>query len=651
MHSRREPVEHTFRYPVYCYALDLHELPELPRHSWLFRHNAHGIVSLWDRDYLRGDGSTLWERLLGLLRDEGRDTAAIARAELVTCARFLGYVFNPVNFFYCYGADGSVRHVVTEVNNTFGERHHYIIDDAAQGRASCARAFHVSPFNDLRGEYDFQLSDIRERLDIRINVVREGATAFLSQLTGKAVPFTHGNLVSTIAEQPLAATATMPRIMAQAAKLYFIKGLPVYTKPSPTSVMTFPVQPSLVQRTAFSVVDRYLRQSRVGRLHLRLPDATTRTYGRGDGPEAEIRIREWSAFPRLARGGDVGLGEAYTDGLWDTDSLVDVFRWFLRNQDRNDDRGLFTTWIARGVERLLHALRSNTPDGSRKNISFHYDLSNEFYRLWLDPTMMYSSAVWRREDESLEDAQRNKLDMIVRKAHLGPDHHVLEIGSGWGGFAIHAARTTGCRVTTITLSERQAEEARARIKAAGLEDRIEVRLVDYRHVEGQYDRIVSIEMLEAVGHGNLGTFFRRCDELLKPDGLAVIQVIQMPDQEYGRYLRHRDWIQKYIFPGCCCPSMTAIVDSMTRNSRFMVEHVENIGIHYSRTLREWRDRFMAARTQVRGLGFTDEFVRAWDYYLQYCEAGFEERYLRNAQLVLTRKFNKKLPIYPEVPAG
>jgi cyclopropane-fatty-acyl-phospholipid synthase len=283
---------------------------------------------------------------------------------------------------------------------------------------------------------------------------------------------------------------------------------------------------------------------------------------------------------------------------------------------------------------------------AQKNIRYHYDIGNELYRLFLDESLTYSCAYFERPDETLEEAQQNKYRRICDKLRLSTDDHVLEIGCGWGGFALHAAVERGARVTAMTISREQYEVARARVAMAGLEDRIEILYRDYRVQEGSFTKIASIEMLEAVGHEQLESFFAACDRLLAPHGLACIQTIAIPDQRYERYRRAKDWIQEYIFPGSLLPSLAAITSAMTRSSELVVYGLEDIGINYAATLRGWRERFLANIERVRALGYDTRFERIWEFYLAYCEAAFATRSLRDLQLVLTRAFNHDLPRYP-----
>lgn len=640
MHARLAPERHVFRYPVYFFALDLDELPKLGLR--LFGYNTHRPWTLRDADYLRKEPGAIREKLLSLLQEKGCGDG-IARIELVTSARLFGYAFNPVSFYFCHGPDDSLRAVVAEVNNTFGERHFYVLDRPETGadgfaRAQAGKKFHVSPFNNVKGDYDFAFSVKDGRIDLRVNLLRDGQTIINTQWLGQARPLTDMNLLRTGARHPLATLLTVPRITWQAAKLYWGRKLAFHPKPIPESPMTIQTaKPSLGQRIAMRLVLPYLDKLRKGHLTLVLPDGTQRTYGTpGSQPAIVFRVKDYRFFVRALRDSEIGFGESYMAGEWETDDLPGLIQLFIENRDVFHDDDIGSARIGRLLNRLLHTRRKNTLTGSRKNIASHYDLSNDLFRLFLDPTMMYSCALYSSPGESLEDAQRNKLHALIRKASIQPDDHVLEIGSGWGQFAIEAVRQTGCRVTTITVSQQQHDLARQRIREAGLSDRIEVELRDYRLIEGRFDKIVSIEMLEAVGHEYLGTFFSICDRVLKPGGVMALQVISMPDNRYETYREGVDWIQKHIFPGGHLPSLDAMKDAMSHNSKLAVQNFEDIGLHYVQTLRAWRERFMARQEEVRAMGFDDEFIRKWQYYFAYCEAAFASKALHDFHLVLAR---------------
>jgi len=374
----------------------------------------------------------------------------------------------------------------------------------------------------------------------------------------------------------------------------------------------------------------------VGRLDLEV-DGRVLVLGEPDSElRARVHIRDARAFRAGLLHGEIGLGEAFMAGWWETDDLVAVVRIAVRNMAAFDQGGGFLASLGKAANRLLHRRRRNHVEGSRRNIGHHYDLGNAFYQLWLDPTLAYSCAVFERADQSLEEAQRAKFDLICRKLQLGPGDHLLEIGTGWGGFALHAARSCGCRVTTTTISRQQFEYARDLFQREGLTERIDLRLEDYRQLEGQFDKAVSIEMFEAVGLEFYDTYFSAVERLLKPGGRFLLQTITMNEQRFADYIRQSDWIQKHIFPGAELASVSRMVASIGRCTRMNLHHLEDIGLHYAHTLHAWRESFRARLDEVRGQGFDESFIRMWDYYLAYCEGAFAERYIGDAQLLLAK---------------
>jgi cyclopropane-fatty-acyl-phospholipid synthase len=382
-----------------------------------------------------------------------------------------------------------------------------------------------------------------------------------------------------------------------------------------------------------------------GRVTVEEPLGTT-VVGSADDLAARMQIHDPAFYRAVALGGSVGGAEAYMDGLWDCDDLVALVRILVKNRDLLDGMETGLARLGGLALRVHHLLAAPTRSGSRANIHAHYDLGNEFFRLFLDDDMMYSSAVFESEDESLEVASRRKLVRVCEKLALRPGDHVLEIGSGWGGMAIHIARHHGCRVTTTTISRDQHDLARERIAAAGLGDRVTLLFDDYRDLRGRYDKIVSIEMIEAVGENYLETFLRRVAALLEPHGLALVQAITIEDHRYVAALRSVDFIRRYIFPGSFIPSVSAIVGAAGAATDLRLVDLEDIGPSYALTLRAWRRRFLAAREQARALGYDERFLRLWDYYLAYCEGGFLEGSISDAQLLFARPRHRRALVRP-----
>lgn len=370
---------------------------------------------------------------------------------------------------------------------------------------------------------------------------------------------------------------------------------------------------------------------------------------RDDEPHLTLTIHDPAVWVDVACSGGLGAGEAYMTGGWDCDDLSALAQLFLRNPQVLYGLNLGPDRIMSVINRIWNALRRNTLQGSRRNIAAHYDLGNELFALFLDDTMMYSCGIFEHPQASLRQASIVKLERVCRKLDLSPGDHLLEIGTGWGGLAIHAARHYGCRVTTTTISREQYRMALERIEHAGLGDRVTVLCEDYRKLSGQYDKLVSIEMIEAVGHTYLGTYFEKCSSLLKPDGLMLLQSITIADQRYAAAKRSVDFIQRYIFPGGCLPSVAVIGDTAARNTDMRIVHLEDIGPHYAITLKHWRQRFMANLDAVRALGYPEEFIRMWEYYLCYCEGGFRERAIGTVQVLLGKPLNRQELLLSPLP--
>ncbi|MGK2924386.1 MAG: class I SAM-dependent methyltransferase [Lysobacterales bacterium] len=397
------------------------------------------------------------------------------------------------------------------------------------------------------------------------------------------------------------------------------------------------VKPSALDGLARRLVLRQLERLQLG--ELRLADgADDFRFGRPGpvAPAVRLTVADPRFYSELAFGGSIGAAEAYLHGYWHCDDLVALVRLLLQNRAVLDGMEGGAARFTLPLQKLFHWVNRNTHEGARRNIAAHYDLGNDFFALWLDQSMMYSSAIFERPDTSLHEAQLARLDHVCRKLHLGPDDHVLEIGTGWGGFALHAARHYGCRVTTTTISTEQFEFARQCVADAGLQDRITLLLEDFRDLQGQYDKLVSIEMIEAVGHDLFIPYFRKCSALLKPDGSMLIQAITIADQRYAEYRKTIDFIQRYIFPGSGLPSSAVMTDAVARHTDLRLLDLEDIGLHYAVTLRRWHENFHARLDEVRRLGYSESFIRMWEYYLCYCEGAFLERAISDVQIVFTK---------------
>lgn len=396
---------------------------------------------------------------------------------------------------------------------------------------------------------------------------------------------------------------------------------------------------SVMQRALRAGLFKQLRALRHGRVVL--SDALGTEVWSTHGTDAaeitvHVQIKDMDFYRAVAANGSVGAAEAYIDGYWSCDDLVGLVRLLVLNRDLLDGMEGGLARLGGAAMRLWHALRRNTRAGSRKNIAAHYDLGNAFFRLFLSPDLMYSSALWESGIDTLDAASERKLQRICERLRLQASDHVMEIGTGWGGFAVYAASHYGCRVTTTTISREQHAWASARVAEAGLADRVTVLLEDYRDLQGRYDKLVSIEMVEAIGAEFLPAYFAKLSELLKPDGLAVLQAITIEDHRYKQALKTVDFIKRYIFPGSFIPSIDALIAAKTCSSNLALIDLSDFGLSYAQTLKAWRERFMSQLDRVQQLGFDERFIRMWEFYLAYCEGGFRERSIGVAHLVLAK---------------
>ena len=396
------------------------------------------------------------------------------------------------------------------------------------------------------------------------------------------------------------------------------------------------------------IVMQSLEPMTLGCLNLELPDGAQKTIGQpGSAIAANIRIVRPVFFKRCVLYGDIGFGEAFVDGDWETDDITKVISWFILNIEKSPalsgsrSRKVLVDLLG-WQNRICHLLRPNSLDTSRRNISEHYDLGNDFYKLFLDETMTYSSALFSSPDQSLCDAQIAKYDRLCRQLRLKPDDHILEIGSGWGGFSLHAAKTIGCRITTVTISEEQFKYARDLFRNEGVADRVEIKLQDYRTLTGQFDKIVSIEMIEAVGDRYLETYFASCHALLKPNGLLGLQMITCPDGRHDALRKDVDWIQKHIFPGSLLVSIHRVNQALLKTGDLFLHDLKDLGLSYAETLKRWRVTFNQNESAVRALKFDSRFIRKWNYYLAYCEAAFAMRNISVVQAIYSRPNNSTL---------
>ena len=402
-------------------------------------------------------------------------------------------------------------------------------------------------------------------------------------------------------------------------------------------VVTRPL--SRMDKWAKALVLQLIARVRHGEIVLQ-EGSDVQIFGNDPSLSAHIYVKDPGFYKKVLFGGSIGAGEAYIDKMWEVDDLTALVRIMVLNMELLDRMEQGFAWILHPFRLLNHKLNRNSSSGSKRNILSHYDLGNEMYKSFLDPTMMYSAAKYQDENSSLEEASLHKLDTICKKLDLQPTDKVIEIGAGWCGFAMYAAQNYGCHITTTTISQAQYNEGKARIEAAGLTDKITLIQKDYRELTGTFDKLVSIEMIEAVGHEYLPGFFEKCNELLKEDGKMLLQAITIRDQKYKQYVTGVDFIQRHIFPGGCIPSNNRMLDLMTQKTDMVVRHLDDFGFDYARTIQDWRARFNQAFPSLKKYGYDEKFHRLWNFYLCYCEGGFLERAISVVHVVATRPANR-----------
>ncbi len=619
--------------------------------SLLFGYNQTRLFSIFDCDYLDNSSESILIKCKRLI-DSHLKNVSISNIKLMTIPRVLSKVFRPVSFFCCYDAKNQLVAMIAEVTNTYKEVHLYVMP-ALQSKDNVThfktqKEFHVSPFYDEEGSYHFSFFHHPNQRHIDINYYVGSTLTLHANFKGITMPLNSSSLFWTLLKFPITTFLTLPRIVFQAAKLYYIKKLPAKEKPTPMSNMTIKAMPiTFFQNLVKKQFIRFFSDLQHGSITVHFSSNEKVVLGdASSGIHCDLTVYNNKFFNLIASTGEIGMGESYFKGYWGTSNLINFMSLIILNRDYLLDsfRG---KWWKNGLNLIQMLLRRNNIIRSKKNIQFHYDLGNDFYSLFLDQTKMYSCAFFNTPTTSLYDAQIEKINKIIEKAVVKQNHHVLEIGTGWGRVAVELAKRTGCRVTSLTLSQKQFDFATRLVKEAGLESLITIKLCDYRNINGKFDRIVSIEMLEAVGHRFLKTYFKKLDSLLTPQGIAVIQVITFPDHLYRYYCKNSDFIRKYIFPGGHLPSLHAITSVLSNSTSLVIQDLENIGLHYAKTLNIWADNFKQQHDEVIKLGFDDEFYRKWVYYLNYCEAAFKTRFLSNLQLVISRVCNSDLQLINE----
>jgi cyclopropane-fatty-acyl-phospholipid synthase len=639
-HNRQAPVRHSFKYRSYSWYIDLDDLPSLP---WWLRPFARFDA----RDHFIGrPGESLRDRVDAYLTDHdaavpgGRITALLQ-------PRVLGYVFNPISIFWCHDRAGVLHKVIVEVHNTYGQRHAYLLPPASTP-VRVSKKLYVSPFNPVSGHYQVRAPRPDEKVDVVISLHGEGQSAFVATLRGTRRPATVRHVARMQIVAPLAPLMVALRIRIQGIALW-LRRVPVVPRTTDVSetlsatidperwpaVAKVPSGPVAVV-SAF-IADRLLRRI-AGRLPLRLayPDGTVIGAGNAAAPMLKINRPDQLAR-RIGRHGLIGFGESYMAGEWESDALTPALTTLATEMDSLVPRSL--QWLRPVVVASQPHSSQRSRRQARQDIAAHYDLSNDLFGEFLDETMSYSSALFPSLPASwpsFADAQRRKIDRLLDATNVGPGTELLEIGTGWGELCIRAA-ARGANVRSVTLSERQQWLARQRVAAAGVSDRVHIDLRDYRDLGGNYDAVISVEMIEAIGFHAWTDYFRTLEQLLTPNGRLAIQAITMSHNRMMATRNTHTWIQKYIFPGGLIPSAEAILDITERETRLRPVDMLSLRQHYAETLRLWRERFMERRKTLSHIGFDEVFARMWELYLSHAEAGFRSGYLDVYQWTFVNK--------------
>jgi cyclopropane-fatty-acyl-phospholipid synthase len=633
-HSRQAPVRHFFEYRSYSWYVDLDALPSLP---WWLRPFARFDA----RDHFAcRSGQSLRDRVDSYLADHGAKLPG-GRITALLQARVLGYVFNPISVFWCHDRDGVLRRVLVEVHNTYGQRHVYLLPPADKP-VRVTKELYVSPFNPVAGHYQVLAPRPGRQVDVVVALHGGGQPPFVATLRGTRRPATVGHVARMQILAPLAPLVVALRIRIQGIALW-LRRVPVVPRKTAVDENSLPTidserwpavarVPSGPRAAASAVIAERLLRRAAARLPLRLVYPNGTVIGAGDPASPTLVINRPDRLARrIGRHGLIGFGESYMAGEWTSDALTEALT-ILATQMGN--------LVPAALQRLRPIFVASQPVSSqsvrqqaRRDVAAHYDLSNDLFAEFLDETMTYSSALFDRLPGSwpeLADAQRRKIDRLLDAAEVGPGTRLLEIGTGWGELCIRAA-ARGAQVRSVTLSEHQQCLAKQRVAAAGLSDQVEVDLRDYRDVGGNYDAVISVEMIEAIGFQAWPDYFRTLERLLMPNGRLAIQAITM---SHDRMLATRNtytWIQKYIFPGGLIPSDRAILEITERQTGLRPVDMLSLRSHYAETLRLWRERFMQRRTTLSCLGFDEVFGRMWELYLAYAEAGFRSGYLNAYQ--------------------
>ncbi|RAP29515.1 hypothetical protein DID78_03475 [Candidatus Marinamargulisbacteria bacterium SCGC AG-343-D04] len=626
-HARFKPKKHVFSYPLYMLGIEISSLPQLNK-TFFTGYNKQRVLSVFDSDYLDNSDQTLGQKVDKLTQHFSHKND-IKKTVLITIPRLFFKTFRPVSFYMCYGEGDEYLGMFAEVTNTYKESYFYTVEQNGDAqRVVVDKNFHVSPFFEEKGEYEFSVYNTDSRLEIGITYIIDGEKVFYADFKGNKKHFNGVQLTKLLILYPLTALLVFPRILIQAFCLSFIKKIKHYSKPELKGESVLRNMPlSIIQKKVLKTIKEKCKHLEKGKLDITLLDKSSMSLGSSlENVQAKMTILNNNFFNSIKSSGEIGLGESYIRGEWDSSKVESVVEFMIANKQKLEQ--LFNgNILIKMLNVVKHRLRRNSKKNSKKNIAEHYDLGNDFYQLFLDETMMYSSGLFSSESDSLEKAQKQKVSRLIDGLKLKKNDHVLEIGSGWGYTAVEMAKRYQCKVTTVTLSEEQLAYTQNLIEKEKLTHLVEVKLQDYRLVEGHFDAIVSIEMIEAVGHEFLQQYFEVCNALLKPGGRFALQSITYPQQSYKEYCGRTDFIRKHIFPGGHLPSVELIMDILDKNTTLKTIESLNIAQSYATTLSKWKQTFIDQKESLFNQGFDEYFFRKWIYYFSYCEAAFRSDFL------------------------
>ena len=626
-----------FKYPLYMLEVDTSQLKQLNAKT-LIGYNQTNLLSIHDSDFLYDNNKSIDEKIRPILKEYKRHQS-IEKTILITIPRFIKKTFRPVNFFLSYDKHNELIGMIAEVTNTYKESYFYKVEKNEQSkRIIIDKEFHVSPFFEEKGSYEFNIIDNHNTFEVHMNYEIDGKKIFYANFVGKKYELTKKMIAKITIQYPLTCLLVYPRILYQAAILKFKKKLNHFSKPNLPKNNVLRHQPvTMFQNIVLKKLRNNGKKIKFGQCNITFPNIEPIHLGnKKNGIQANINVQSMSFLKSVQTSGEIGLGESYMKGEWTSNKPANVIAFMIENKKQLDKsfNGVFYKTISNIIK---HRKKHNSKKNSKKNIQEHYDLGNDFYKLFLDNTMIYSSGLFKNKKDTLEDSQKQKVDTLISKLNIKENDHVLEIGSGWGYTALTLAQQYKCKVTTITLSHEQKKYTEELIKKNNCDHLITVKIEDYRTVKGEFDAIISIEMIEAVGHKYLSNYFEVCNNRLKKNGVLAIQAITYPDKYYKHYNNGTDFIRKHIFPGGHLPSLEIIKKIINKHTQLDEFNKLNIAQSYATTLTHWRDSLLSKKDQLYKMGFSDAFINKWDYYFAYCEAAFSTDYLGCYQLHYKKK--------------